>query len=119
MNRFRAILTIEGLLLTIAGLIHIGYLGIFVTPSSTDPAAYGSAMFFGIAYTFFGVSFLAKKTRLLLPTLIINVLGVTAVLIAQEQSPLWQVDPYLIAIDLVSIPLLVYLVINRKKGLVY
>lgn len=117
MNRFRAVLTIEGLLLTMAGLVHIIYLIGYVDPFSSDTAAYGGAMFFGVAYTVFGLSFLANKTSLLLPTLFINAAGLTAVLIAQEQSPLWQVDTYLIAIDLVSIPLLIFLVVNRKKAL--
>lgn len=116
MNRFRTVLTIEGLLLTIAGLIHIIYLILFVDLSSTDPAAYGGALFFGVAYALFGLSFLANKTRLILPALVINAVGLTSVLIAQEQSPLWEVDPFLMAIDLVSIPLLIYLLISSRKA---
>lgn len=109
MINFKTLLKLEGALLSLAGLIHLVFLFGFVSYSNTEPPLYFGGLFFGIIYLVAGISFLLNKTKLLIPTLIINIIGLTAVLVAQENSPLWVVDPYLIALDIVSIPTLVYL----------
>ena len=113
MNR-NAILKLEGFLLACAGMAHLVYMFGFATTPLSEPAAIGGISF-GILYFFFGVNMLRGKTNWLLPTLIVNSLGLTAVLIARESSPLWEIDPYLIVIDLISVPILTYLNLKKKK----
>ena len=111
----KKLLIFEGSLLSLAGLIHIIFLLLFVNYNSVDSAAYAGGMFFGIAYLVFGINFVKCRTRLLLLALIINVIGLTAVIIAGESSPLWIVDPYLIVIDIISIPTLIYLNVYKVR----
>lgn len=107
------IFTIEGILLSLAGLTHIVYMLGFSTTPLTEPSAIGGTLF-GVFYTFFGFNILCNKTNLLLITLIINTLGLSAVLMVGERSPLWEIDPYLIAVDLISIPTLIFLCIRKS-----
>ena len=86
----------------------------FATMPLSEPAAIGGILF-GVLYVVFGITLFRGKTNLLLITLIINIIGLTAVLIARERSPLWEIDPYLIAVDLISIPMLIYLNLKKKK----
>lgn len=72
-------------------------------------------MFFGIAYTVLGI-LIWRKVGIALPiALVINVIGLIGVITMFEQSPLRMVDPILIAIDIVSVPTLIYLNFNRKQ----
>ncbi len=112
MSRYNGILRFEGILLTLAGLAHIIYMFGFATTPLTEPAAIGGTLF-GFVYVFFGVFMISGSKKLLLPTLIVNALGLTAVLISRENSPLWEIDPYLIVVDIISIPILLWL--NLKK----
>ncbi len=105
----RILVTLEGILLSIAGPVHIIYLLFFLDASTVDSASYTGIIAIGALYTLFGISFLFRRKTLLLPALVINVLGLTAVLVLQEASPLWAIDPYLIAVDCISIPALFYL----------
>ena len=116
MMNYHTILKIEGFILTCAGIAHLVYMFGFATTPLSEPAAIGGILF-GILYFFFGINMLRGKSSLLLITLIINVIGLTAVLIVRESSPLWEIDPYLIVVDLISIPTLIYLNIKSKKGL--
>lgn len=112
MTLFKNLLALEGILLTLVGPIHIIYL-IFFGDATIETAPYWGVIGIGIFYTGFGISFLAGKTVLLLPALIINGFGLTGVLVMWEASPLWSIDPYLIAVDIISIPTLIYL--NKQK----
>lgn len=114
-RRFSKVLFWEGVLLTIAGLAHIVYLIWFVRFGSVEPQAYFGGMFFGVVYLIGGLSFLFGKTKLLVPSLIVNALGLTVVLLVREASPLWRIDPYLIVLDIISIPTLIYLNWKAKK----
>lgn len=116
-KRFDTLRNIESALLVFAGLIHIIFLLFVVDRANTPVLLYGGAMFFGIAYTVLGI-LIWRKVGIALPiVLVINSIGLIAVITMFEQSPLRMVDPFLIAIDLVSVPLLIYLNINRKKYL--
>lgn len=112
MTLFKNLLALEGILLTLVGPIHIIYL-IFFGDTTIETAPYWGVIGIGILYTGFGISFLAGETLLLLPALIINGFGLTGVLVMWEASPLWSIDPYLIAVDIISIPTLIYL--NKQK----
>lgn len=113
----KTLMTLDGILLSIVGPVHIIYLLFFVDVNNIDTAQYIGIIVIGALYTIFGLSFLLRKSVLLLPALIINTLGLTAVLVLQEASPLWDIDPYLIAVDCISVPVLLYLNIqySRKK----
>ena len=114
---YRAILRAEGFLLTCAGIAHLVYMFGFATTPLSEPAAIGGISF-GAVYFIFGVIMLQGKTSLLLPTLIVNAFGLLTVLIAQENSPLWEIDPYLIAVDCISVPVLLYLnILKFRKSL--
>lgn len=116
-RRFDTLRKIESVLLILAGLTHIVYLTFFVDRAVTEAQLYLGAMFFGVAYTVLGI-LIGRKVGPAFPVaLVINTLGLISVIVMFEQSPLRQIDPYLIAVDLVSVPLLVYLNINRKKYL--
>ena len=107
---YHTILKFEGFLLTCAGIAHLVYMFGFATTPLSESTAIGGILF-GLFYFIFGVNMLRGKTNLLLPTLIVNALGLTAVLIARENSPLWEIDPYLIVVDLISVPTLIYEVV--------
>ncbi|WP_421918398.1 hypothetical protein [Marinifilum sp.] len=111
----KRLLTLEGALLSLVGPVHIIYLIFFLEASTVDKAQYIGILVIGALYTLFGISFLLRKKTLLLPALIINALGLTAVLVLQEASPLWEIDPYLIAVDCVSVPMLLYFNIRKNK----
>ncbi len=115
MKKYGKILRFDGILLSLAGLAHIVYMGWFATTTLTEPAAIGG-MLFGVLYLFFGLIMMAGISKLILITLIINTLGLTTVLIARENSPLWEIDPYLIVVDLISVPVLVWLNLNKKQN---
>ncbi len=100
--------------MTCAGIAHLVYMFGFATTPLSELVAIGGILF-GILYFFFGINMLCGKTNLLLIILIINIIGLSCVLIARESSPLWEIDPYLIMVDLISIPALVYLNIKKKK----
>jgi hypothetical protein len=114
--RYYTLLTLEGVLLSGAGLAHIIFMLNFVDFGATDPAMYFGALVIGAAYFVFGVSFLSDSKRFLIPALVLNVLGLFGASAAGETSPLWAIDPYLITLDLVSIPLLIFLVLHRNKA---
>ena len=109
------ILKLEGLLLVFAGIAHLVYMVAFATTPLSEPSAIGGISF-GVLYFFLGANMLRGKSYWLLATLIINALGLSAVFIARESSPLWEIDPYLIAVDCVSVPLLLYLNILKFKN---
>ena len=111
---YHTILKTEGFLLTGAGIAHLVYMFGFASTPLSEPAAIGGILF-GMVYFFFGINMLRGKTNLLLITLIINTIGLTAVLIARESSPLWEIDPYLIVVDLISIPTLIYLNMRHSR----
>lgn len=111
---YKTILKLEGFLMTCAGLAHTIYMLGFATTPLTEPASIGGIAF-GVFYCFFGINMLLGKTNLLLPTLIINTLGLIGVLISRENSPLWEIDPYLIVVDIISIPILIYLNFKKTK----
>lgn len=115
MKTFKNLITLEGILLTIVGPVHIIYLLLFVERATIATAPYYGVIGIGIFYTLFGISFLFRKTTLLIPALVINILGLTGVLVMQEASPLWEIDPYLIAVDCISIPILLYLNIQNFR----
>jgi hypothetical protein len=116
-KRFDTLRNIESALLVFAGLIHIIFLLFVVDRANTPAQLYGGAMFFGVAYTVLGI-LIWRKVGIALPiALVINSIGLIGVITMFEQSPLRMVDPFLIAIDLVSVPLLIYLNINRKRFL--
>ncbi len=110
----KKLFTLEGILLSLAGPVHIIYLLFFLDASKVDTAQYIGINTIGILYTIFGISFLLRRKFLLLPALIINALGLTTVLVLQEASPLWEIDPYLIAVDCISVPTLLYFNIRKK-----
>ncbi len=109
-------LRLEGLLLSLVGPVHLIYLLFFLDASTIDSAQYTGILIIGILYTLFGVSFLLGRISLLLPALLINALGLSAVLILQEASPLWAIDPYLIAVDCISVPLLLYFNVQKWQN---
>ena len=111
----KRLFTLEGILLSLVGPVHIIYLLFFVEASTVDTAQYAGILTIGALYTIFGISFFLRKKALLLPAFIINALGLTAVLVLQEASPLWAIDPYLIAVDCISVPILLYLNIKNFK----
>ena len=115
MKTYKKLLSFEGILLSIVGPAHIIYLLFFIGASTIETALYYGVIGIGILYTLFGISFLFRKKALLIPALIINALGLTGVLIMQEASPLWAIDPYLIAVDVVSVPMLAYLNFSSNK----
>ena len=113
---FSKLVKLEGFLLTGAGLAHLVYAGLYLDWSAFPfPASLGATLF-GVAYTIFGLLMLFGKTFLLIPTLVVNALGLTAVLVVREASPFWPIDPYLIMVDLVSIPLLIWLIWANWKA---
>ena len=116
--KHKRLFTLEGILLSLAGPVHIIYLLFFLDASTIDSAQYLGIMVIGVLYTLFGISFLLGRKALLLPALIVNALGLTTVLVLQEASPLWEIDPYLIAVDCISVPTLLYLNFqNFRKNL--
>ena len=116
-KKFDSLRNIESLILVVAGLIHVIFLLFVVDLASTTIQLYGGAMFFGIAYLFFGI-LIWRKVSIALPiALFINVLGMIGAIVMFDTSPSKMVDPFLIVIDFISIPLLIYLNINRKKYL--
>jgi hypothetical protein len=87
----------------------------FVDMSDTTTELFGGAMFFGIAYLVLGILILLNRSIIIPISLVINVIGLIGVIVNFEISPLRVVDPFLIVIDVISIPLLIYLTMNRKK----
>lgn len=115
MKTYKKLLTFEGILLSMVGPVHIIYLLFFIDASTIETAPYYGVIGIGILYTLFGLSFLFRKKALLILALIINVFGLISVLVMQEASPLWDIDPYLIAVDVVSVPMLIYLNFSKHK----
>ena len=116
-ERFHTLRKIESILLVVAGLTHIIFLSFVVDRASTPAQLYWGAMFFGIAYTIFGI-LIWQKVGVALPiALVVNLIGLISVITMFETSPLRMVDPYLIVIDLISVPTLIYLNLNRRKYL--
>ena len=116
-ERFHTLRRIESVLLVVAGLMHIIFLSFVVDRANTPAQLYSGAMFFGVAYTTFGI-LIWRKVGVVLPiALVINLIGLISVIAMFETSPLRMVDPYLIVIDLISVPTLIYLNRNRSKYL--
>ena len=113
---FSRILKLEGLLLTGAGLTHLIYVSVFLDWSAHPIVMSLGASFFGLIYTLLGSVMIAGLARFLVPTLIVNAFGLASVLIAGETSPLYPIDPYLMIVDLVSIPLLIWLIWANWKA---
>ncbi len=112
----KRLLRLVGLLLSVAGPVHIIYLLFFLDAASVDTAQYFGILAIGTLYTLFGISFLFRRKALLLAAFIVNALGLTTVLVLQEASPLWDIDPYLIAVDCISVPVLLYLNIQNFRN---
>lgn len=109
MKLFNKICVLEGSLLVTAGIIHILFLAFAVDRGATSPSLYWGGMGFGIVYTVLGFFILARKLWALPPAVVFNALGLILVTLNFDQSPLKAVDPMLIAIDCISVPLLIYL----------
>ncbi len=99
----------ESVLLTLAGLAHIVYLATFVDFEATDTTLFFGALLFGIAYATLGFLLWRDIGSAYPVALTVNASGLISVIIMYEQSPLRQIDPYLIAVDCVSVPMLIYL----------
>lgn len=110
MNRgFDVVRRTESVLLTLAGLAHIVYLATFVDYAATETTLLIGAAIFGLAYAFLGF-LLWRNVDFAFPVaLAVNALGLISVIMMYEQSPLRQIDPFLIAVDCVSVPMLIYL----------
>lgn len=117
-TRFQTVGAVESGLLVMAGLIHIIFLAQFVDSANTPAQLYWGAMFFGVAYTLLGILIWRNVGPAFPIALVINLIGLTSVIVMFDQSPLKTVDPLLIALDCVSVPLLIYLNLNRKKYLI-
>jgi len=115
MNFYKKLLTFEGFLLTTAGIIYIIFLSFIIDKSATDTTMFWGAVFFGVAYTVFGISFLCQSTKLLFIALGLNIFGITDVLIAGKSSPLAVVDPFLTIIEMISILTLFYLNLKNPR----
>jgi len=116
-KKFDSLKNIESLILIVTGLVHAIFLLFFVDLASTPIQLYGGAMFFGVAYLFFGI-LIWRKVSIAFPiALLINVIGMIGAIVMFDTSPSKMIDPLLIVIDFISIPLLIYLNINRKKYL--
>ena len=109
------ILRLEGLLLTGAGLAHLVYASLLLDWSAYPFVMCLGAVSFGVLYTLFGLAMVLGSTRLLIPTFVINTLGFVAVLVAGKASPLHTIDPYLMVVDLISLPTLVWLIWTSWK----
>ena len=116
-ERFHTLRRIESVLLVVAGLTHIIFLLFVVDRANTPAQLYWGAMFFGVAYTIFGILIWRKVGAILPIALVINLMGLIGVITMFEQSPLRMVDPFLIVIDLISVPTLIYLNLNQSKYL--
>ena len=112
---YTAILRLEGLLLGGAGIAHLVYVAGFLDWSAFPLQMSLGATAFGVFYTLFGGTMLAGSARWLLPALVVNILGFSAVMIAGETSPLAPIDPYLSIVDFVSIPVLAWLLFRRTS----
>ena len=77
----KRLLTLVGILFSLAVPTHLIYLTIFVEASTVEAALYAGITAFGVLYTVFGISFLLRRKALLFPALIVNVLGITSVLV--------------------------------------
>ncbi len=108
MRNYDRLRKLEGYLLLPAGLVHIVYLT-FWADRAAAPNLYWGAMGIGMAYAILGGLILFGKIWALRPALVLNTLGFVCVIIIYDQSPLKAVDPALIAVDCVSVPLLLFL----------
>lgn len=115
MKNFKTILRIEGILLSIIGIISVIYLLLFMERTGTHPLLLVGGLVFGVAYSWFGISYLLGQTRLLLPGLVINAAGSTGALIIPEYSLLAEVDPNLIIVEIVCLPVLIYLNMIKRN----
>ncbi len=110
------ILRLEGLLLIAAGLTHFIYCVFFLDWSIQPLVANLGAFSFAFTYSFFGAMLVMGKDRLLLLTLIVNLTGLTAVIVTGPNSPLIEIDPYLIVVDIISISTLIWLNIQKYRN---
>lgn len=115
MNFYKKLLTFEGLLLTAAGIVHIIFLNLIIDRSATDPAMLWGAVFFGVVYTVFGISFLFQSIKLLFISLGLNIVGITDILILGKSSPLVAAEPFLTIIEMISILILFYLNLKNPR----
>jgi len=115
MKNFKAILRIEGILLSLIGIIPIIYLVLFMERTATSSLMLVGGLVFGVAYLWFGISYLLGQTRLLLPGLVINAAGSAGALVIPEYSMLAEVDPNLIIAEIVCLPLLIYLNMIKRN----
>lgn len=116
-KRYGAFRKVESTLLVVAGLTHIVSLLFVVDRANTPAQLYWPAQSVGAAYTTLGI-LIWRKVGMALPiALVINVIGLIGVITMFEQSPLRMVDPFLIAIDSVSMRLSTRLNLNRSQHL--
>ena len=116
-KRYGAFRKVESTLLVVAGLTHIVSLLFVVDRANTPAQLYWPVLSVGAAYTTLGV-LIWRKVGMALPiALVINVIGLIGVITMFEQSPLRMVDPFLIAIDSVSMRLSTRLNLNRSQHL--
>ena len=106
---FTTALRLAGISFLALGLAHILYLILAVEMGTPDPLSYWGCHFFGVAYSCIGIQFFRGKSQLLLPALIVNSIGLLAILKAHFLTPLWPADPYFLAADLVTVPALAVL----------
>ena len=109
MPLFTTLFRLAGAAFIALGLTHNGYLLLAVEVGAPDALSYWGCHFFGLAYTFFGIQFLRGKTQFLLPALIVNSIGLLAMLKAIFLTPLWDWDPYFLTADLITMPSLLLL----------
>ena len=112
-KRYDLLINLESILLIVAGFVHILYLLFFVDIVDTTTQLYGVALFFGITYLVLGIMIWRKLGLILQIALILNLIGLIGVIMNYEISPSRMIDPFLIMIDFISIPLLIYLIMNR------
>ena len=115
MPSFLLQLRITGAAFTLLGLLHMVYLAVAVEVGAPDTLSYWGGHFFGVAYTAFGLHFLAGKSRWLLVAFIVNSIGLLAMLKANFITPLWDWDPYFLAADLLTVPVLFWLYRTQKR----
>jgi uncharacterized membrane protein len=109
MKNIKNLLKFEGLILVVLGVVHVLYLLLFVEFVPTVAPFYIGASIYGVIYTFLGIGLMVNKRTLLLPALVLNGIGLLAALITHNSSIYGDVNWGFIILDLVSVPLLVYL----------
>jgi hypothetical protein len=105
----RKLIRLAAFLLLILGITHVLYPLVLVEFDSANAAFYLGATIYGVIYTVLGTGLFFNKRSLLLPALIVNAIGLFFAVVTHTSSIYGVVNLLFIAIDLISVPLLVYL----------